>query len=528
VRSVSVSARVKAMFLLVVAGLVAVGSACGGASESSASDVAPPAEVGSIGGDVAPTTVVESLVATTISGLSDGGSAESSTTVGDWLVDGLVASSADGRVEMVERDGEVWLARQVDDGRLVVSIVGTDGVRDVELDVARPLVRLEMTSTPAGIVVVASAHDDFVPHVWISVDGERWSASTITPAPVVVAGVVWVNGRFIASGGRRLGDLANSGPSVPALFMSADGLAWSEINVDDPFFAREGTLEAPAVVGDRVLVPVQFSGASPAMALFDSIDAGATWNVVDDEGPAPFWLTSVGDLLVGIGAYDPVVGTELALVSFRDGRWEPVDLDPLTGPSEYRFAYPLGSDRPVFGVGVERPSEYCYEEADCPAQHRLVVIVDESGTPTSIDLRVPDAEAIAATIGDDGTLRIALSTPEGVELRSWPTSQGPPPTLTATTVTEPSGPPFVEWGATLQVGETYRYILNTHCGIDVLGRFNDQTWWLVETVSTWPVRDEEFVLGEIHVVSDRQIDYNFDGLTLAVYEPGPEEFPYCA
>ena len=263
--------------------------------------------------------------------------------------------------------------------------------------------------------------------------------------------------------------------------------------------------------------------------MFDSFDGGVTWRVVEDEGPAPSWLAVVGDVLVGSGAHDPATGVDQAVVINRTGRWEPVGLEQLTGPSEFGFAFPIGSDTtPVFVVEFERPVEYCYDDPDnCQNIRPLVVLIDDHGTPSAIDARAPDVDPDTATIGDDGTFHILLSTRHGLELRSWPTAQGPPPTLPPATVIEPSGPPLVKWDATLEVGETYRFPLYTHCGIDVLGRFNGLNWWLLDTPSGEFSGDGGFVFGEIHVIADDRIDYVVEGRTVAVYEPRPDEFPGC-
>ena len=430
---------------------------------------------------------------------------------------------------MVEHGGELWLARQIgDDSQLVLSIVDAGSSRDVQLDFGQPVIALVMASTPAGVVVVASGVEEFVPHVWVSVDGEQWSSSTISDSAVDVAGVVWLDGRFVAAGSERVGTDPSAGPFEPVLFESSDGIDWSEITVDDSLFAGEGTLGPPVIVGDRMVVPGQFTGVVRRTALFESFDGGATWRVVDDEGPAPSWLTVVGDVLVGSGAHDPATGVDQAVVINRSGRWEPVGLEQLTGPSEFGFAFPIGSDPPVFVVEFELPVEYCYEDPDnCRNISPLVVLIDDRGTPSAIDVRAPDVDPGTATIGDDGTFHILLSTGRGLELRSWPSAQGPPPTLPPTTLTEPSGPPLVEWDATLEVGETYRFPLYTHCGIDVLGRFNGLNWWLFDTPAGEFDGDGGFVFGEIHMIADDRIDYVVEGRTVAVYQPRSDEFPGC-
>jgi len=101
---------------------------------------------------------------------------------------------------MVEHGGDVWVARPVgDDHQFGVSIIGADSTRDVELDYHQPVIAVATASTPVGVVLVASGIEDFVPYVRLSSDGETWSKGTISNAAFDVAGVVWVDGRFITT-----------------------------------------------------------------------------------------------------------------------------------------------------------------------------------------------------------------------------------------------------------------------------------------------------------------------------------------
>jgi hypothetical protein len=433
---------------------------------------------------------------------------------------------------MVHHAGDLWIARPVgDDHQYLVSIVGAGSSRDVRLDYGQQVLSSSMASTPVGVVLVVSGVEDHVPHVWISTDGETWVASTITDAPLDVSGVVWLDGRFVASGSKRVGDNPSMGPFQAALFESSDGIEWFEIRVPEDLFGVDGFLSAPVVVGDRVVVAGQFRGAIARAALFESLDAGASWSVAAVEGPTPSRLAVVDDLLVGSGAYDPEADVDHNIVIGRAGRWELVDLGELTGPAEYRSAYLVGhgDDVAVFQVDYARPIEYCYEDRASCGKSSLVVLLGPDGTPTAIDLGVPDVEVDVdtATTDSDGSFHILIATERGVELRTWPESQGPVPTLPAPTVSEPAGPPVVEWDATLEVGGVYRFPLQTHCGIDVLGRFNGSNWWLYDTPAVDFTGNGGGVLGEIHVIAGDRIDYVLDGRTVAVYEPRAEQFPGC-
>ena len=527
------SIRLGALVMVLLAG-----AACGDStsSVSDSSSVSPPSSLApsaptSGAGSTASERVDSTTIATTP---ASGGSVLTVAPAAgssEWQVRALGPVSPDGGVAMVEHGGDVWVGRPVgDDYQFGVSIIGAASTRDVELDYHQPVIAVAMASTPVGVVLVVSGVDDFVPYVWLSSDGETWSAGTITDAAFDVAGVVWVDGRFIASGSKRVGDNPSMGPFEAALFESSDGIEWSEIVVDDGF-GGDGFLSAPVVVGDRLVVTGQFSGeVSSRTVMFESLDAGVTWHPANDEGPVPSQLASIGGVLVGSGVYDPEGGGEFGLVLNRAGRWETVGVDDLVGPSQFTYAYLVGQgrDAAVFVIDYERPVEYCYEDPDsCQSSSPLTVSVASDGTTTLLDLGVEDPDVDTAATGSDGTFHVLLSAGLGLELRTWPAEQGPLPTLPTPTINEPQGPPVVEWDAELEIGETYRFPLYTHCGIDVLGRFNGLNWWLRETPLEDFTGNGGSVLGEIHVIAADQIDYVLDGVTVAVYEPRPDEFPGC-
>lgn len=431
---------------------------------------------------------------------------------------------------MVEHGGDVWVGRPVgDDYQLVVSIVGADATRDVELDYHQPLIAAAMASTPVGVVLVVSGFEDFVPHVWLSSDGETWAAGTVTDTAFDVAGVVWTDGRFIASGARRVGDDPGIGPFDVALFESSDGIEWSEIVVEG--LDGDGFLSAPVVTGDRLVVSGQLSGeVATKTVMFESLDAGLTWRPAADEGPVPSQLAAIGDVLVGSGGSNRSGGDESWLVVNQGGRWAPVSVADLIGPSQFAYAYLVGAgrDAAVFVVDHERPVEYCYADPEsCQRSRSSIVRLAPDGTTSLLDLGVQDPDVDTTTTGSDGSFHVLLAAELGLELRTWPSTQGPLPTLQNPTIGVPQGPPVVDWDALLEVGETYRFPLYTHCGINVLGRFNGLNWWLRETLSDDFTGNGGSVLGEIHVVTADQIDYVFNGETVAVYEPRPDEFPGC-
>lgn len=417
-----------------------------------------------------------------------------------------------------------------DNYQYVVSIIGADSTREVELDYHQPVIVDAMTSTPVGVVLVVSGFEDFIPHVWLSADGDTWATDTITNSAFDVAGVVWVDGRFLASGSKRVGDNPGSGPFEAAMFASSDGIEWSEIVVDDAF-GGDGVVSAPVVAGDRVVVTLLLRGeVSSRTVMFESFDAGVTWHPATDEGPVPSQLASIGDVLVGSAASEDV---EHGIVLNQAGRWEPVGVDDLVGPSEQTDAYLVGQghDRAVFVIDYVRPIGYCYDDPEsCQRSSSLMVALSPDGTTTLLDVGVEDPDVDTATTGSDGSdgsFHVLLAGDLGLKLRTWPAAQGPHPTLPTPTITMPEGPPLVEWEAELAIGETYRFPLYTHCGIDVLGRFNGLNWWSREPSPGGFTGNGGTVLGEIHLIAEDRIDYVLNGETVAVYEPRPDEFPGC-
>ena len=94
--------------------------------------------------------------------------------------------------------------------------------------------------------------------------------------------------------------------------------------------------------------------------------------------------------------------------------------------------------------------------------------------------------------------------------------------------------PTVQWGADLEVGQTYRYDLYIHCGMDFLGEFNGSLFGLVDPPrgatpkSSWPMVPDE-ILGLVTLVDGDTIEYSIpSGEVIATYRTTDEEAPACA
>jgi hypothetical protein len=124
---------------------------------------------------------------------------------------------------------------------------------------------------------------------------------------------------------------------------------------------------------------------------------------------------------------------------------------------------------------------------------------------------------------------------------TWPHETAPPPRPPA--VEAPAGePPLAHGGDQLTVAQTYRYPLYIHCGLSLLGQFNDRWWILVEGSTVvdpdlgvgneppahWPIAGEA-VFGMITLVDDDTINYSIpSGEVIAVYQPAATDPALCA
>lgn len=107
--------------------------------------------------------------------------------------------------------------------------------------------------------------------------------------------------------------------------------------------------------------------------------------------------------------------------------------------------------------------------------------------------------------------------------------------LTLVAALDDGGPAFVRWDAQLDVGETVRFPLSTHCGIGYLADFNDRHWYLdVDAGSPEvTVHDEgvpmvrESVPGLATLVDEETIGYTLPTELVAVSTASDEEPPPC-
>lgn len=448
-----------------------------------------------------------------------------------WEVVRIGDPPADGSVALAEHGGDMWVVRSAADGEsLLVSTV--DGAHTTEIEIGWYAVGVHLASTPFGLVLTASG-GDFVPHAWMSTDGEVWSETVIAERPMDVTGLTWTGSALFVSGAGRPEANPGMGPFQPVLLITTDGELWREVDLG---IETPDSWLAPVVVsGDRLLTSVRVpSGDFQVPATLESRDDGATWQPIAGEAVAPEQIGAAGDALFGTNGaprvYDGAIHP--LLVESSDG-WEVVDLAALIGPYQWVFARTI-ADGPsgVIAMQVDRPIEYCYVDRRSCEHASLTVVVDGRGEPALLDLDgIGVGSSVAsAAFAANGDLALLVLDETGLHAATWPATAGSLPLAPPIELSEPDGPPLIEWGAVIEAGNMYRYPLYTHCGIDVLGELGGQNWWIDgEPTEAYDPSVEGFgsLLGEIHMVAEDRIEYVLDGEVIAAYTPRQREIPGC-
>lgn len=470
-------------------------------------------------------------------GSTTGSSTGSSTDVSGWAESDVGSAVGDDFVSLTEHDGEVWLARLTEerDAYEVRDLAG-DSVHRIDAPPSStpPL----LFGTPFGLMLVTSDYERFLPTIRLSTDGgATWTESSISGGrPFDVSGVTVVDGSLVVPGAFRPVDEPGMGPFTPGVFRSADGVTWTEVPLDPAVFDMTDSYLGPVIdLGDRLVMSgTRDEGDYRMPALFESSDRGATWQISTDSGPAPSAVAVAGATLVGVNSFlspsDPAVP-----VSTNAGRaWEPVDVSRFAPPFQYASTFVLsGGPSVLITFAVEPSTEYCYEHLEeCQSGFvPALLLVAADGTAVSVDLGAPVAYSSSGRVTADGSLHVVTIVGERLVIRSWDAANGPVPTVPDVEPFTPSGPPLAEWDAQLEVGATYRFPLGTHCGIDVLGDFNGEHWWIVGSPESaygqYQSDMSQRLLGEITLVDEDTIEYRIDGELIATYAPSAEEPPGC-
>jgi len=466
-----------------------------------------------------------------------------------WRVIDLAGMlSADTGLALAERNGVVVAVTSTDaDGfGAWATNLDTGNVGRVALDPAAQFVTVGgVASAPAGFVAIASLatfNDDeprrIEPWAYVSGDGRAWRSARIDQENADVHGITSAGSGYLAVGTLRVGEDPSGGPFVPVLWRSSDGLAWDRVALPGVEANTYGYLTAVATNGTTVVVGGSTGSGegNERPRLWTSNDGGATWAA--REGP------------IGVGSIAPIDDTFLAgrqyleapdeppLLELVDGTWRPIVLDAgVLPPGAPAFTVRSNGDVALAAGDVSidpfGDAAACYEDPHRCNGHpaRTLLTRTPAGAWRAVDMpREADADAsITDTlVTDAGDALVALSS-DRVQLAVW--TGGELPAREPVPTTPPPAPPIVEYGATLEVGTTYRYPLYTHCGLPFLD-FNEQTWRTDaqlphEIPPEWPVAQQS-ILGELTLVVAGRIEYTVPGAgVIATYVPTDETPPGC-
>ena len=470
--------------------------------------------------------------------------------LGDGAANGaVVADGGSGRLLVVHgTDGFGIVAwRPAEDGFVASDIVD---------DMTAPVLMPGLAAHGGAAVVVSSDVERLIPRVWRSTDGAAWTEVTTTGLgqPIEVGALTAApDALYLAGGSRPDSDPATGMPSA-AIWRSVDAEHWERLPL--PNEAGGGFVSEAVAGADSLIVAVQ---GAPA-AIWRSTDGGSTWRqaTVELGSPAGFWavesIARFGDLVVGVGSIQGDRGPSLLLiVSSDDGlTWSrPSVTEALSSVNG------IGRNQVVAAAGAvwlassqyngpfENP-DVCYRDLlSCQGGARPVLLRSTDGTNwTEIDLAALSTSWIEG-LATDPTNALALvgrvAGTSQLAVWTWPYETAPP--LRPPAVEPPAGePPLAQGGDQLTVGRTYRHPLYIHCGLNLLGQFNDRWWVLVEGSTVvdpdlgagseppahWPIAAET-IFGMITLIDDDTINYSIpSGEVIAVYQPATTDPALCA
>lgn len=502
--------------IVAASGLLA--AACGGGDPGGLTSSAPEATSAVESPDAAP------AASPTDDDVPEADSPRGAEPIDESLVLGVRARSLVGSHEIgipdrfhelriVEHDGKVWLAALYEASVLIGRV--DQPVGEWHRIDQPPYRSVEMLSTPDGLVVVVG-HDGEPASAWIRRDGDVWEGSSLgvrfLPSDLTtVDGRLWLAGRGSVSGVSGM---------YPRLLLSDDGVSWTDAGAtldvgmsQDELMHR--ALTSVVAQGERVLAvltaPNTFAGITTVV---ESTDGGATWVDAALPGVAPSSMVAADGAVYGFNAFadpksPPILIAELDLAA----GWLPLDADLYVGREGSSAVVSVGSDpmviafapwvdcafddgasslctqgRPWFGTGFEAGSVGRIEVADPEVGRSPLVLVTSDGRIVTV---VPGASGLVVEIHDGALVEQV--------------------------------PPYIEQGADMEVGTTYRYRLDTHCGWGHLGSFNGVAWLLDGAAVGEPPRnshDAESFWADITLVDEGHIDLDADGVLNARYVPG--------
>jgi hypothetical protein len=446
-------------------------------------------------------------------------------------VDGVLVAAAS------TESGDLRTWRSVDGGELEGPSTAP-GVADANLQA--------LAGGPQGFVAIAndwSQDPAAAPVVWRSPDGASWQpvaddlgdlggSSEVGDLVATASGYVAV-GAEVTSG--------EEGAASPRAWWSDDGASWTAVHLG----ATVGFAASVAADGEVL-------HALGEHTAWSSEDGGRTWTsnpIPDETSTLSFGASGLaavdGVLLTSMrGEHDGGDAREQLFGSGDAGRtWAPIG---LTGAAEVPLGEAAlfgGSGSPAWLLAKGHADPYsnpdlCYADpAACGGGGPFLLQTEDGEAWRAIDVAAATGSAsfdVADVLETSGRDTVVLALDDGLATWTWPASAGPLPDAPVESPPDGSTLPVASEDVTLEVGETYRYPKDTHCGIDELGVFNEQVWH-VEGVSgdgpyageadvsaDWPQAGGS-ILGYLTLVDEDTIEYSIEpgGEPVATYRPEP-------
>jgi hypothetical protein len=472
---------------------------------------------------------------------------------GVWVRHPLGSIGGDQRVAAASFGDRVAVLTVDQSGNVGGHLIRGDGSVEeatVAVEPDRDRILWAVADGPKGLVALGNHLQPEIRAVVLgSADGTLWSESATTglEASMSLTDVVATDEGYVAVGYLRAKERAG-GRFTPVVMTSPDGLDWSA--PDLPHADGSGTINAVVAVGDRLLATGEVDGAAVTWV---SDDGGSTWTT-DPDVPAANQVAASGTTVLAVVTRDHLEVDELHRSDDGGRTWQEVgtemsgglDLGVLSGD-----AGGFAALMTVQHIDVFSSPERCYADIDACGPIRLpedlVVLVSTDGLEwAQVDLRSLEGGAAPRTLlrtGAGGVVVVGGSADGQWSAWTWDPAQGDPPTTTRP-IGEVAydGPPFVEYGGSVEDGERYAYPLYIHCGMSRLGELDARQWELVEGSARyrpetgagdpvpegWPVVDQT-ILGFVTLVAPDRIEYSLDGgEVIAVYQPMPFGTPVSA
>ncbi len=342
--------------------------------------------------------------------------------------------------------------------------------------------------------------------------------------------------------------MPNHGPFAAAIWRSDDLARWVPAEIEGE----------PEVILDLVSTSsglLAIGKGSDGAAMWRSYDDGASWQFVDaptiegTEGREFFDIAEHDGIIVVTGeTWARQYNFDMALLSSSDGgeSWTQSLIDPATNDG-LTAAYRVHTAADAFWVVAKRSflaiedPDRCYTDfVSCTNGSEAVLLRSDDGMAwNEVDITglvPPFGKLTAVASAIETTLAFGLG--DEILVWTWP-SFTTPPLREPPPIPPTPDLPLVRWDATLEVGMTYRYPLNIHCGMGFLGSFNDTSWYLVEpprgdetgvgqtSDPNWPIA-QETILGHVTLIDIATIEYSIpDGGVIGVYEASPVKPPGC-